>query len=193
MQKKTLENILKEITTNKITENYYKVIIMAELGYGSNNGNLEEGISCIICHGKMSMLELGKEHFTAYYYGAIEYLEDNDSTIFYDYCDHNGIAKNITTDSTYEEFQQYVDHKRLGENFIKYEYQGFGGEYFYEVDGYIFEVVNYDWLSEQDEPENTLDVIVACYEAVNIYLDKGNNLEDAIMYAGEKFKWEAAA
>ncbi len=184
--KKLSKEQLKNIS---IEENYYKTLIIEELGYRQE---LKDSVGYVLYHGEVSMYDLGKEYIGGYAISLKEYFDKKEESFFYEYCDHVGISENLTIDSSDEEFHKNIDYEKYGEDMILVGQAEFGEE-FYDIEGHIVEIVDYDWLSEQNDPINTPDGIVACYEAVNIYLDKGNNLEDAIMYAGEKFKWEAAA
>ncbi len=185
------EKILAKITQDAIVEYYYTALVMVHHGYGHNTEQLKGSVGSVIYKGELTEEEVGESHIEAYYYGASDYFTDAEESYFYEYCDHTGIAKNITLDSTYEEFQKYVDHKKLGMDLLNYE-TGFCGEYFYSMDGHVFEVVDYDWLSEQEDSECIPDVIIACYEMVNLYIEKGKDLEDAILLAYEEFNGEVA-
>lgn len=184
LSKEQLKNIL-------IEENYYKTLILIELGYGEDDQKLKETIGQVIYHGNVSMYELGKEYIDGYGISLDEYYEDGEDSLFYDFCDHETIAKNLTPDSSDDEFYKYIDYEAYGKEMLL-DGRAFFGEEFYDVEGHILEIVDYDFLSEQNDSINTPDTIVACYEAVNIYLNRDNNLEDSIMYAGEKFKEEVA-
>ncbi len=189
--KRKSEKILVKITQDAILEYYYTALVMVHHGYGHNTEQLKGSVGSVIYQGELTEKEVGELHICAYYYGASYYFTEGEDSYFYEYCDHRGIAKNITLDSTYEEFQKYVDHKKLGMDLLTYE-TGFCGEYFYSMDGHVFEVVDYDWLSEQEDSECIPNVIIACYEMVNLYIEKGEDLEDAVLLAYEEFNGEVA-
>ncbi len=182
---------LRNISTVEVRNNFYKSYLMDEPEYEDRIERLIENVGRVISCGKISNYELGENHINAYSYNFNEYINEGEDHFFYEYCDHAQISKNITEDSSYEDFHKYIDYEKLGE-YLLLSSEGFCGEYFYKVDDYIFEVVDYDWLSEAFTEENTHEVIVICYETVNMYLDQNNDFEDAIRLAKEKLNGEVA-